>query len=593
MILENPSALYLLLAAALIVLLYFLRTRSRRHDVSALFLWEGLPDEPRSRAARIRRQIDPLLFLQLLVLALVAVGLAGPAMRVVRPHLNAMAIVLDGSASMRGRTEGGATRYDRAREEGLSLLDRYPTTPVALLELSRAPRVLCPLGGGRDEARRALSASQPTFLADGSEEALFGLLESQGGATRFDRVVYLSDHPLGSSLSSLEEILLPPGENRAINAFNARENADRSGCTAFIRLKNDTPSYQEVRVRVSDGSHAISLPVLLPPGAEEEYTLPFPGSRGPTFVASLEPADTFPEDDTRYFALFERLDRRVRWIGKENRYLEAALRAAGPLTLVPADDPSPVDVTVAYATSLPAKTTGNVLLVHAPLEGLIAIGDDVEPGELEVTAAGDPLLTDLDPFDFRVRSSPAVSAPKDGTTVLSLGSLPFLYRHEEESRKVVLIAPDLLETNLPLAVDFPLLVRNILHFFSHEPSQAPHAWNVVGEPVPLEKYGKPLKLAGPGGEEISLPTGADAFIPELPGIYTLTTDRGVFPLAANLAPSESAPPTERGQGDGSAPTPETRQATVLPLWPYLAGLAFLALLAEVACYRGVDLGRWR
>ena len=87
MTLLSPAALYLLCASAGIVLLYSLHTRSRRQEVSDLFLWEGLESEPRSRAARIRMKLDPILLLELLVLTLVAFALAGPALRVAQPHL--------------------------------------------------------------------------------------------------------------------------------------------------------------------------------------------------------------------------------------------------------------------------------------------------------------------------------------------------------------------------------------------------------------------------------------------------------------------------------------------------------------------------
>ena len=58
MILVSPAYLSLLALAAGIVLLYFLHTRRQRHEVSALFLWEQLPNDPRTRAARIRIRID-------------------------------------------------------------------------------------------------------------------------------------------------------------------------------------------------------------------------------------------------------------------------------------------------------------------------------------------------------------------------------------------------------------------------------------------------------------------------------------------------------------------------------------------------------
>jgi len=585
MILLNAGALALLALAGGIVLLYFLRARSRRVEVSALFLWEGLRSDPRSRAARLRRRIEPLLLVQLLVLALMTFALAQPVLRGLRPHLSGMAIVLDASASMRTRTESEKTHYDLAREKGLEFLNQFPSTPVTILQLSRASQVLVPLTEDHDEARRALSGSQPTWFGDGSAEALQGLLASQGGLATFERVILLTDRSLEPSLPGLEQVIFGGGENLAIIAFTVREDEAGGGSTAFVKIRNDTAAYQERLVRVSDGANSAVLSALLPPGDTQGYALPFPGSRGPSFTATIEPGDAFSVDDSRTFSLQRSLERRVRWIGNPNRYLEAALAAAVPITLVPADDPDPADLIVAYNAQLPPETSGNILLVHAGLEGLITIGDEVQAGKLSVAIPGDPLLGGVDPLDFRVRTTPQVALPDAGTTVFTLGEATFLYRLEEEDRKIVLIAPDLLQSNLPLTVDFPLLVRNVLEAFSPLPAAITYAWSIVGEPIQLDGYGTAVELVDPSGRKLALSSGADSFIPQVPGVYTLQTERGTYPLAVNVDPAESEPAGEVLLSDAADAVKEKAQ-TLFPIWPYLAGLGFLALLFEAGLYHG-------
>ncbi len=592
MTLLNAGALALLALAVGIVLLYFLRARSRRVEVSALFLWEGLRSDPRSRAARLRRRIEPLLLVQLLVLALMTLALAQPALRGLRPHLSGMAIVLDASASMRTRTESEKTRYDLAREGGLALLDEFPSTPVTILQLSRASKVLVPLTEDHDEARQALGGSQPTWYGNGTAEALQGLLASQGGVAAFERVVLLTDRPLVPPLPGVEQVIFGGGENLAITAFTVREDNDGGGSTAFVKLRNDTGVYQERLVRISDGAHSAVLSALLPPGDAQGYALPFPGSRGPSFTATIEPEDAFPADDHRTFTLQRRLERRVRWIGEPNRYLQAALAAAYPITLVPADDPDPADLTVACNAQLPPEASGNILLVHAGLEGLITIGDEVQAGKLAVADPNDPLLVGVDPLDFRVRTTPQVTLPEAGTIVLALGDVAFLYRLEEEDRDIVLIAPDLLRSNLPLTVDFPLVIRNVLDAFSPLPAAITCAWSIVGEPIQLDGYGTVVELEDPSGRKLALTSGAVSFIPQLPGIYTLQTERGTHYLAVNVDPAESEPAGEVLLSD-AANVAEEKAQTLHPLWPYLAGVGFLALLFEAGLYHGWHVRRMK
>jgi hypothetical protein len=497
-----------------------------------------------------------------------------------------MAIVLDGSASMRARTESGATRYALARDQALSLLDTYPTTPVALIQLDTSPRVILPLTADHDQARHALVLAQPTWNGNGTTAMLQGLLTSQEEGENFERIVYLSDRPLSTPLPGVEELMIAGGENVAITAFTVREDPALQGVTAFVRVKNATDSYVDTILQVSDGYGTVELSILLPPHIEQGYVLPFPGSHGEAFSARIDLRDDFHGDDIRYFTLDRSLSLRVRWVGRRNRYLEAALKAVGRITLVDQEDEGPVDLILSYGITLPSEATGNILLIHAGLDGLITIGEeqDVDVGEIEIAVSEDQLIERIDPSNFRVRSVPVVTVPEQGTVILRTGDEPLLYRLRDDKRDIILIAPDLMRTNLPLTVDFPLLVRNILTSFSVLPSPVTYTWALVGEERSTREYGEAIKLVDPEGEE--LPLGdAGSFLPQRPGIYTLTTSKGIYRLAVNVDPLESEPPV-LSEETILVEAVHIEAQTLFPLWPLFAGLAILFLIVETLLYRG-------
>jgi len=587
-ILGNAGALYLLALGLGIILLYFLRAQHREYEVSALFLWEGLASDSHTRAARIRRKLEPLLFIQLLIIALVSLALARPSLPGTVPHLSGMAIVLDGSASMRTRTESGETRYALARDQALSLLDTYPTTPVALIQLDASPRVILPLTADHDQARHALVVAQPTWNGNGTTAMLQGLLTTQEEGENFERVVYLSDRLLSTPLPRVEERMIAGGENVAITAFTVREDPALQGVTAFVRAKNATDSYVDTILQVSDGYGTVELSILLPPHIEQGYVLPFPGSHGEAFSARIDPRDDFHGDDIRYFTLDRSLTLRVRWVGRQNRYLEAALNAAGRITLVDQEDEGPVDLILSYDITLPAEATGNILLIHAGLGGLITIGKEQDRGGIEtaisIAAPEDQLIEGIDPLNFRVRSVPVATVPEQGTVILRTGDEPLLYRLRDGERDIVLIAPDLMRTNLPLTVDFPLLVRNILASFSVLPAPVTYTWAIAGEERSIREYGEAIKLVDPEGKELSL-GDAGSFLPQRPGIYTLTTSKGIYPLAVNVDPRESEPPV-LSEEPILAEAIHLEAQILFPLWPLFAGLAILFLLVETLLYRG-------
>jgi len=582
----NPAAFYLLLASLLILVLHFLRARERQREVSALFLWEGLPGDPQSRAARIRQQIDPLLLLQLAILLALVTALAQPVWRVRTASLSGLAIVLDGSASMRTVAEDGTSRYEQAVEEARTLLEQYPSTTTAVVQLSSRPAILARPGHDRDDLQNAVLRSGPTWYADGTAAALLSLLGSVGGTSQFERVVLLSDHAFPDMPAAFETVLVGQADNLALTGFSVRENPEGGGVTALVAALNDSDEYRDVTIRIDDRENQTTLSVLMAPNVEERFVIPFPNSRGTLFTASIEPADGFTADNRRFFSLDRPIDVRVRWLGSENRYLMAALRSVAPITVV--DSPDDADLTVVHgarAPASPASQAGMVLLVHAGIEDLLTQGETLPVERIEVLNAEHPVLVDVDPANFRIREAPTAALPPSAEVVLAAGDVPLLATYADASRTVFYLAPDILETNLPITIDFPLLVRNIVAGLVRLPPELSYRSADVGEPISLAGRGSVTGLYDAAENPISLPEGLSTFRPESPGFHTLVTDRGAFAIAVNVPASESSfrPPV----GEIDAVEADVQSAVrFLPLWPAAAALAILLLLGEAYLHSG-------
>ena len=72
---------WMLLALALVpvaVLLHVFRAPGRRHAVSSLGLWQGVLDQARPESTERAKRLDLLLLLEILVVALLVLGLAWP-----------------------------------------------------------------------------------------------------------------------------------------------------------------------------------------------------------------------------------------------------------------------------------------------------------------------------------------------------------------------------------------------------------------------------------------------------------------------------------------------------------------------------------
>ncbi|MBC7170210.1 VWA domain-containing protein [Candidatus Bipolaricaulota bacterium] len=528
-------------AAVGVALLYLLRRREREHPVSALFLWERIPPDRASRLERMVARFDLLLLLQLLAVVLFAFALADPFLQV--PRLaGATAIILDASASMAGRTD-----------EALELARRLvaeSSGPWAVVMWADPPRVLVPRTANQAEASALLGGFSPTL---GGRSPLGQALALLPGG--FTRTVVVTDAP--PSDPGVEVVALPPRDNLAIVAFSVRPALDGAGYEALVRVRNDTPRYQDVQVAVHAGPGAVLSSRLLPPESEDLFIFQL-GFVHPGLRAELRPADGFPWDNVRYYALEGATTVRVGWVGEEDRYLWAALQAALPAERVAQ---GPWDLLVAVRTTLSASPDRPLLLVGASSPEA-ELGQPVAAGPLR--GEGSPLLRHVAPEGLRAATVYPAGLPADAVVDLWAGEEPALARWEGAEGRRVLLTLDLTQSNLPMVVDFPILLRNVLAWLLPYRSRSTL---VVGEALPLAP-----------GTEVVTPTGrvSEVWVPDRPGLYELVGEGRREVLAVNVPYDESLP------GDvaaGAGPT-GARAVADLAAWPWVALGALILLVAE-------------
>jgi hypothetical protein len=116
----NPLAFWGLLALPILVAIYILRRRHRRHPVSSLMLWLD-PQESRQGGTRVDRLRTPLLFfLELAALALLVLTAAEPYLPL-RQSVRPLIVVLDDSFSMQaGGDRSPQNQALKALEEELT-----------------------------------------------------------------------------------------------------------------------------------------------------------------------------------------------------------------------------------------------------------------------------------------------------------------------------------------------------------------------------------------------------------------------------------------------------------------------------------------
>ena len=158
----EPAGLLLALLAIPIILFYMLRLRRQEITVSSSMLWRQVVQDRQANAPWQKLRRNLLLYLQLLVLALLVLGLARPFVLGANQTAGNLVIILDGSASMQAidgaDTGSGQTRFARAQAEAGALIDGL-TTGNRLTLILAGPVPVTAISGGSDKAALAGHAS--------------------------------------------------------------------------------------------------------------------------------------------------------------------------------------------------------------------------------------------------------------------------------------------------------------------------------------------------------------------------------------------------------------------------------------------------
>lgn len=283
-----------------IILLYFLKLRRQPLVVPSTFLWSRTIEDlhVNSLLQRLRRSL--LLFLQLLVVVLVALALLRPGWQGSRTENERLVLLLDTSASMRAADVDDAdSRFAAARKLVRQRIDGMDDSDVAMLiAFNDRAEVLQSFTSDRNRLREALDratqSDRPTNLRDALQAAA-GLANpnrtSEAGDTQDYQVadampaellIYsdggfpnVTDFDLGNLQATYVPVGSEDAANLAIVAFQAQRKPESpEQVEAFARITNTGTEPQVCTATLYlDGEFQDAIEVDLPPG--EEVGAPF------------------------------------------------------------------------------------------------------------------------------------------------------------------------------------------------------------------------------------------------------------------------------------------------------------------------------
>ncbi len=594
---EQPGALWLALAAPVILLLWMLRPRRPRLRVPSLMLWERSPTVRQSARPWQRLRNHPLLWIQLLAALLLALAAARPFLAGA-DQARQLVVLLDASGSMRA-TDVAPDRFSAARSIVLDLArDLGPGERITVVRLDQEPRLLVAGAQSESQVRAALEREAPGF---GPPDVAATVALAASVAAGPAEWVLVGD----GGIAIPEDTRLPPETSfRFVPVGGAAANVAVTG----LSLREVAPDVLAVQAALRNtGATAVSGRLqLLAEGelvAAQEWSVE---PRAETFVTwtglSAAPAwyearisGVAPEanallhDDEAWAGVPRSGVSSLLLVSPGNLFLERALTLDPRVQAFRAEpsDWSALSSQGAYGMTVldrmwpEALPRGNVLLVGPP------VGPEFAPTEAWPVASH-PLLRYVDWSDVHIRA--AYRAPLDASweTLVDSDGGPLLAVRTEGTRRQALLTFALDRSDLALRPAFPVLIANLMEWLLPGLDPAPRAvplgtsFSVDASALSDEVW---IELPGGGREELAPPWPPRPFTPTQPGVYRAVeagpdgerqlvfTTNGYHPLEADL--------TARSV---TIPAPDESMGSLLrggvAVWPLVAALVLGLSLLE-------------
>lgn len=562
MSLLSPLSLILLLPlAGIIVFLYLLKLRRKERIVSSTMLWRDAVADLQADAPFQKLKKNLILLLQLIVVAFLVFAMARPILKTKGVSENRIVIIIDSSASMQS-TDVKPSRFELAKSRSKGIANKMgPRDTMLVITASAKTQVVQSFTSDKNALNSAISKLKPSDANCNMRQALvLALSLVAGNSTAPPRIVIfsdgrfgtLSDLPVGNA--QLDFVRMGNrSDNVAITGIDSRKNLSGSQ-EVFIGLRNYSKSDRTFNLEIYAEDKLFDIrEERLRAGETKQEIISNISQLSGRVTAKIDVSDDLSVDNSGSVYLEKPRDMNVLLISKGNIFLQNALNL-DPRTRLTRADSLPADfgkrgydLVVFDGIKAPKKLPqGGYLLINS--------SSDQGPALAQGSLTKHPTIVDVDEHhpitryvDFTsVRMAEAYYLkPKPWARPLVEGETgPLAVAGVNNGRRFVQLGFDLLKSDFPLHVGFPIFVTNCLDWLAPQQIGGSEG-SRTGRPVYID--------VPPGTERIAVtnPNGIKRVIDvsqtpvvfnntECAGIYRITGKGISREFVCNLAsPTES------------------------------------------------------
>lgn len=517
----SPTSLFLFGLALPIIALYILRLRRRREPVSTLMFWEELFRERQTTSLFQRLKHLLSLLLQLLFLMLLVLAVARPQFAFITKSARQLVLIIDQSASMNAVEEDadGRTRLEVAKEHALRTVDglRFMDEMTVISSHTR-PIIHIPFTNHQKSLRAAINAILPTDISTNLEPA-YDLAHAIAQTKPNPEIVILSDfqsisEELLTKLKSeteentdtekpdpeIKRHLIRIGEasdNVGITQFRVRKSlVNAFDYQTLLRVINASEAEKKFNVELYFNDNLFDVrPYTLAPGESKSEIFSNFAFEGGKLKAVLDIQDALATDNTAYATLPKRDLIAVLLVTSGNPFLQKALAVDEQIKLTvltpmeyetdilpesaTSQQKSDYQVVIFDGYSPSTLGDGNYMFIYPPAvdssetpngrgsKPLLQwnIGAPLETPIITDWERTHPILQHVHLENVQIGTAYQVTPPSTAQVLARSFESPVLFIDVTPNRKIVFAAINILESDLPLRIAFPVIIANTIQWF--------------------------------------------------------------------------------------------------------------------------------
>jgi hypothetical protein len=597
-----PAAFAFAATIPVVVVFYLLKRKRVVKLVSSTVLWQKFLSETQASAPFQKLRKNWLLILQIILLALAVLALTRPFFATKTKPAELRVVILDTSASMLA-TDETPSRFEKARAEALKWVDGLANNDqMVILQAGANTEVKQSATSEKAALRRAL---QSCVCSDGPTR-LVPALRMADSLVRDQRSaeIHLFSDGAVPELNEFENKALPliyhkvgkTNNNVGITALDVRANPEDARLRAvYASVANFSSNNVQTELELLlDDRLLETLALTIPAGETSPQVFRAEQPKDGIFTVRITAKDDLAVDNQASIVSLLPKPVHILLVSRGNRLLEKALRASPNVELATAIDSTDAaagfDFVVLDDVTPTVWPVGNVLAIHVVNTNWFEGVTRVETPAIVDWRTAHPLLRYAGLDNVQVMESLTAKAPTWAVSLVDSPQAPLILAGELGRQRIIWIGFDLLESNWPLRVSFPIFIANAVDWLN--PANAKSAQLVI-------KPGDAFRLALARPEksaQVTLPSGVTKTLDVDPkanefvfgdtlrqGIYRVHVGTNDTAFCADLldsAESNIKPRDELQLGKYSKVIATKMQRTNMELWRTIASIGLLMLMAE-------------